>query len=295
MFRVCCALIIKFQKSPFILPPPSMRRDAENAQTLLSDGTESDQVTILNILNKLDEFHKKGRRGQFYGYCRRNFINNPTINMIADLRKNVARELTQIGFDQPTDLNSWCNRNSNKRGNLAFLQAAIAAGLYPNIAMREAGEMKFKTKSNQSAKIHLSSVNACKGQPLSRKSQMLEFIAFGELVKGVASYTLNQTTHLATIVPILLLCGTFRIRPAYQKGEELSNTSVVSVDEIKYKCEKDSAFALAVLRRRLDDIVEHIVSNPAVGMKNLDEKEWKALATFDAVLNSSFQASPGRY
>ncbi len=272
-----------------------MRREAESAQIELSNGTESDQVTILNVLNKLDEYHRKGRRGQFYGYCKRNFINTPTINMIADLRNNVTRELTQIGFEQPNHMNGWCNRNT-KRGNLPFLQAAIVAGLYPNIARREAGEMNFKTKSNQKAKIHRSSVNACKGQNLARKSQMLEYIAYGELVKGIASYTLNQTTHLASIVPILLLCGTFRIRPANQNGEVVSDStmSVVSVDEIEFKCEKNAAFALAVLRRRLDGVIEHIVSNPSQGMKNLDQKEWKALATLDSVLNSSFTASPFR-
>lgn len=271
-----------------------MRREAESAKIALSNGTESDQVTILNVLNKFDEYMRKGRKSQFYGFCKRNYINTPTINMVADLRKNVTRELTQIGFDQPNDLNGWCNRNS-KRMNLSYLQAAIAAGLYPNIASRDAGEMNFRTKSNQKAKIHMSSVNSCKGQPLSRKSQMLEYIAYGELVKGVMTYTLSQTTHLASIVPVLLLCGTLRIRPAIQNGEILSDTSVVSVDEIEYKCHKDSGFALAVLRRRLDDVIEHIVSNPSDGMKNLDNKDWKALETLDAVLLSSFDASPGRF
>ncbi len=271
-----------------------MRRDAEKSQIDISDGTESDQVTVLNVLNQLDDFHRKGKRNQFYGYCKRNFINMPTITMISDLRKNISRELRSIGFDDPNDLNSWSNRNTTQ-GNLHFLQAAIAAGLYPNIASRQPDQLKFCTKSNQKAKIHLSSVNAYKGQPLSRKAQMLEYIAYGELVKGVTTYTLNQTTHLASPIPLLLLCGNFRIRPAYVNGDKVSHICVVSVDEIFCQCEKESGFALAILRKRLDDIVEHIVSNPSDGMRTLDIGEWRALTTLDNVIKSAFQSSPGRF
>jgi hypothetical protein len=271
-----------------------MRRDAEAVQIELSEGTESDQVTVLNVLNRLDDFHRKGKQNQFYGFCKRNFINNPTINMISQLRKNITRELKTIGFDDPNNLNSWCNRNT-KRGNLPFLQAAIAAGLYPNIASRERGAINFSTLSNQKAKIHLSSVNACKGQPLSRKSQMLEYVAYGELVKGVSNYTLNQTTHLASIMPLLLLCGSFRIRPAYVNREKVDNVAVVSVDEIACQCDRESGFALAVLRRRLDNIVEHIVSNPSDGMNSLEDVEWKTLSALDFVMRSAFQSSPGRF
>jgi hypothetical protein len=271
-----------------------MRRDAESKQVELSDGTESDQVTVLNILNKFDNLAKRGKKNQFHGYCKRNYINIPTINMISEVRKNVARELKSIGFDDPNNMNNWYNRHAN-RGNLPHLQTAICAGLFPMIASRKEGEKNFRTLSNQKGKIHLSSVNSIKGQPLSRKSQMLEYIAFGEIVKGTASYTLNQTTHLASTIPLFLLCGTFRIRPAYMDGEELANISVISVDNaISYQCDKEAAYTLAILRRRLDDIVLHIVSNPAHGMANLADIERKALSTLDTVIKSTFQSSPGR-
>lgn len=270
-----------------------MRRDAENRQIEISDGTESDQVTILNVINNLDNV-RNGGRSQFHAYCKRNYINMPTINMISDLRRNIARELMVIGFDDPSTLSTWYNRNGQKN-NLPYLQAAIAAGLYPNIAYRQKGDMNFLTLSGQKAKIHLSSVNSCKGQPLSRKSNMLEYVAFGELVKGVSSYTLSQTTHLASVLPLLLLCGNFRIRPSYMGGVKSPSMHIVSLDEgISFQCERESAFALAVLRRRLDDIVIHIVSNPTDGMKSLDNLERRALTTLDAVVKSAFESSPGR-
>ena len=271
-----------------------MRHDAEKKQIQLSNRTESDQITILNVLNTRDDLYMKGKGSQFHGYCKRHYINTPTINIISDLRKNISRELKSIGFGDPNDLNSWYNRNRQKQ-NTPYLQAAIAAGLYPNIASRQKGEMNFLTLSNQKAKIHLSSVNSCKAQPLSKKAQMLEYVAYGELVKGITSYTLNQTTHLASAVPLLLLCGNFRIRPAYVHGQEVEHIAVVSTDEgVICQCDKDAAFALAVLRRRLDSIVMHIVANPTDGMKSLDDIEWKALSTVDAVIKSAFQSSPER-
>ena len=38
-----------------------------------------------------------------------------------------------------------------------------------------------------------------------RSSQMLEFIAFGEMVKGVAMYTMDITTHFAPVVSDIIL------------------------------------------------------------------------------------------
>jgi len=283
-------------KTPFIIPPSSMRRDADYARVNLSDGTESDQITILKVLEVRDRFYKRGDKSRFYGYCRNNFINFATIQMISDLRRNIARELTSLGFPDPAAFNSWHNRNGT--GSLATLQSTIVAGAYPNVAVREPGAINFSTSMNQKSKIHISSVNACKGQPLSRKSQMLEFIAYGEMVKGVAMYTMNMTTHLASVVSILLLCGDFRVRPAVWvvEGEDTeTNKAVLSVDQwILFKCDKDIASSLAILRNRLDAIFHHIVSNPKTGYDALSKLEKSTLSALDSVVKSAFLSSPGR-
>jgi hypothetical protein len=100
----------------------------------------------------------------------------------------------------------------------ALWQAAIAAGLYPNIASRKQDEVKFSTMVNRKAKIHVSSVNAIRGQPLNAKCQIakegVEFVAFGEMVKGKAFFTMNQTTRLSSPLPLFLLCGiSLSVRP----------------------------------------------------------------------------------
>ncbi len=216
--------------------------------------------------------------------------------MVSDLRRNIARELSTIGYPNPTAPNTWYNRNGD--GSLATLQSAIVAGVYPNVACRQAGAINFSTATNRKSKIHISSVNACKGQPLSKKSQMLEFIAYGEMVKGVAMYTMNMTTHLASALPILLLCGEFRIRPAVIIGETVEGVmgmSVLNVDDwIVFKCDTDIASSLAVLRKRLDIIFHRIVSNPSQGYDRLSQLDKNTLDTLDCITKGAFLASPGR-
>ena len=108
---------------------------------------------------------------------------DPSIQ-ISDLRKNLTRELSSLNFPGPMNKKSFHNRHDNEQ---ALWQAAISAGLYPNVATRKNGEVNFSTMTNRKAKVHISSVNAVKGQPLNSKCQIpdgeVEFVCFGEMVK----------------------------------------------------------------------------------------------------------------
>ena len=174
-------------KSPFVLPPPSMRREAEEARKYLSQDSKSDHVTILKILEKLDTYRDQGTDDRIYDFCRDNYINVGTIQMISDLRQNIARELLSIGYKDPVDLSGWHNRNGSC-SSLAFLQSAIVAGVFPNVAAREEQSRNFGTAVNKLCTIHRSSVNWT-----SKKSKFREVVAYGEMIKGVgAQYTINQ-------------------------------------------------------------------------------------------------------
>lgn len=301
-------------KSPFIIPPPHMTTSADNARVEISQGSESDQVTILKVLEARDNFVKRNRNNQLYTYCRKNFINVSTLQMIADLRRNISRELVAIGFPDPTHSSSnsaWHNRNDTN-ANLPFLQSTVVAGVYPNVACRQAGTTKFTNHTKRSLKIHFGSINACKGQPLSKKSSTLEFIAYGEMVKGKTMYTLNQTTHLSSVIPIMLLCGNFRVRPyrgggpvsdvqtatataavaAAEKQAAADTMSVLSVDDwICFRCQKDFASGLAILRKRLNSMFHHFVSNPKTFFTSLSDMERETLAVLDDILRGTHQIS----
>ena len=277
-------------KSPFVLPPTSLRQKSEQIKVAISEGSESDQITILNVLKARDNFHRRNKSSGFSKYCKSNFLNLNTVQMISDLRRNITNELVSLGFPAPTASNpKWHNRNSYSRP--AFLQATITAGLYPNIGTRLKGEINFSTISNRKAKVHLSSVNACKGQPLSSKSQVrkgeIEFIVFGELVKGVSSFTMNQTTHLSSPMPLLLMCGNLRVRPAVL-GEQ--KKSVLCIDNwITFLCSEDIASTIVILRQRLEKSFAKIVSNPSGGLSQLNPNEKASVETLSEVLKCGWR------
>jgi hypothetical protein len=276
-------------KSPFVLPPASMRRAADQAKVQLSQNSESDQVAVLNALRKRDEL----RHGAYNDFCRRSFLGTATMQMLSDLRKTLARELASLGFPNPSTANQHHNRHDNDH---ALWQAAIAAGLYPNVASRKTGDANFSTMSNQKAKIHVSSVNAIKGQPLNAKCQVavgqVEFVCFGELVKGKNFFTMSQTTHLVSPLPLLLLCGTsLTVRPV---GED-STTAILEVDGwIVFKCDAETAANIVVLRKRLDSAFWHALSNPADGLTNLTDVERDAVDIVGVVLQSAHRSAPSR-
>lgn len=244
-----------------------------------------DQITSLNVLKQRDVMLK---RGSLFGWCRENFLNFSAINMISDLRKNASRELEGLGFP-PSSEAGFHNRNEDYP-HLAFHQAAICAGLYPNIAYRRNGDVNFSTTSNKKAKVHLSSVNAVKPQPLSIKCQVsereVEFILFGELVKGKAMFTMDHTSHLVSSLPLILFCGDLRVRP----HEE--NKAMLSIDDwLMFTCNSDTAASLVVLRQRLDSIFASMTRDPSNYRDMLTPEQADVIQTLDQVLKSAFQTA----
>jgi hypothetical protein len=291
-------------KSLFTIPPPSMRKISDMARVKLSEGSNSDQITSLNVLRNRDIVAKRGP-GALAGWCRQNYLNFSSLNMISELRHVVSRELEGLGFP-PCSQNGYHNRNGDF--NPAFLQASICAGLYPNVAYRRTGDVNFSTLTNRKAKIHLGSVNAVKSQLLSTKCQVaenqVEFVVFGEMVKGKAMFTMENTTHLVSPIPLLLLCGQLHVKqirfaPAgltltYVNSTSTTQKSILSLDDwLVFLCEPEVASALVVLRNRLDSAFSRITSDPN-NFTDLPAAEKDAVETLSLVLNSSHNAAPNK-
>ena len=291
-----CMGVAMSYKSPFVLPPPYMRGSADSAKVELSQGSESDQITILHAISERDKLFRQKNQGAIKGFCDRNFLGFSTLQMISDLRENISRELTSLGFPDTGSLDGYHNRH-DRRGDISLWQAAIAAGLYPNVAFRKRGEVNFSTMTNRKAKIHVSSLNAARGQPLSGKCKVeegeLEFVAYGEMVRGVASFTMSQTTHLASALPLILLCGnSLRVNPA-----EVDDTpmSILSLDDwIVLSCPPDIASALVILRKRVESAFWRITDDPSAGMSLLSDDERNAVETLAMVLQSGHDVAPDR-
>lgn len=268
-------------KSPFVLPRDSERRAAEAAKVEISQNSESDQITVHNALDMRQQYRNDGAYNDF---CRRNFLGVSTMQMISDLRQNLTRELSSLGFPNPSIRDQFHNRHDNED---ALWHAAIAAGLYPNIASRKQGEVNFTTMTGQKVKVHVSSVNAARGQPLSAKCQIpegeVEFLCFGEMVKGLKMFNANQTTRLPSPLPLLLLCGTsLTVRPHPDNHAE----AILSLDDwIVFKCDAETAARIVVLRKRLESAFWNTVSNPSRPM--LTDAEQDAVEIMGTVLQSA--------
>jgi hypothetical protein len=156
--------------------------------------------------------------------------------------------------------------------------------------------------TNRKAKVHISSVNAIKGQPLNGKCQIpkgeIEFVCFGEMVKGSHFFTLSQTTHLPSVLPLLLLCGTsLSIYPANEDDCDGNSAkfSILNLDDwIIFKCYTDVASHLVVLRKRLESAFWNAISSPSKGMKGLTPTEDDAVETLGSVLKSALKSSDVR-
>lgn len=277
-------------KSPFALPPVSLRKNAEKAQIELSQGSESDQVTIYNTMIKYDQLRKKSE-GAWRDFCRRNFLNPSTMQMISELRRNITRELQSLNFPDPMKLGGFHNRNQDKE---ALWQAALAAGLYPNVCMRQRGELNFSTMTNRKCKIHVSSVNAVKGQPLNNKCQIpvgeVEFVCFGEMVKGAHMFTISQTTHISSPLPLLLLCGSAL---TVQPDPNDNQFAILCLDDwIIFKCYADVAASLVVLRKRLDSAFLRALAQPSfLGNQHMDPQDRDAIEVLGNVLQSAMKSA----
>jgi len=210
--------------------------------------------------------------------------------------QSFLRELQSLNFPDPMLSRASHNRNQSKE---ALWQAALAAGLYPNICTRRKGEVNFSTMTNRKCKIHVSSVNAVKGQPLNSKCEIpaneIEFVCFGEMLKGAHMFTISQTTHLVSPLPLLLLCGTSLC--VRQCVSDVDKHAVLVLDDwIVFKCSCEVAAGLVILRKRLEIAFINAMSNSSfVQDAYMDEVDRDAIDTLTRVLESAMKSSQSSY
>ena len=151
--------------------------------------------------------------------------------------------------------------------------------------------------TNRKCKIHISSINAVKGQPLSNKCQIpegeVEFVCFGEMVKRARMFTISQTTHLASPLPLLLLCGTAL---AVHPDPDDNKFAILGLDDwIIFRCHPDVAAGLVVLRKRLDAAFLKALAQPSLlGDQNMDELDRDAIDALGQVLQSALKSTTVR-
>ena len=114
-------------------------------------------------------------------------------------------------------------------------------------------------------------------------------------------FTMNQTSHLSSPLPLVLLCGEIRVRPMYVEdalegaddgtAEHYPKLAVLSVDDwLVFQCEKEVAAAVVILRKRLESAFLHLVKNPRAGLSSLNSAEKDAVETLSMELESAHRS-----
>lgn len=157
-----CATIVAFMsasKSPFALP--LKEKASVDAARLNLYVEQSDFLTYAKLW---EQYEKADQAGIGIQFCHHNYLNVGTMREIQEARKQFYMFVASIGFIDKSLKSTDGKYNSyNKNGkSQSIIHSVIAAGMYPNIAVRDreaTRECSFWSKDEQ-LYIHSSSVNS---------------------------------------------------------------------------------------------------------------------------------------
>jgi len=286
--KIGCAISYR---DPFVLPyNEEQKKFARAAKMELSLGMESDLIALLRCVQGWNlAIQKNGGVRAGYQFADQNFLMGSSLTMIADVDIQLSKELQRHGYPNPQS-NGWWNANSKRLG---FVNAIVAAGLYPNIGMRKAGEGNFGTKGGQKGKINQSSVNAPKSQRLGRLCEVeQELIAFGELSRSSSAFLLSCTCPLEPLA-LCLLVGSLETKGTEQymfdefenEEDEGDGIATFTLDEwLSFSLPDESAIQLQILRLRLHVVFSNFVRMPKQAISPSDRI---LLSTVSSLLDSN--------
>ncbi|EIN14170.1 P-loop containing nucleoside triphosphate hydrolase protein [Punctularia strigosozonata HHB-11173 SS5] len=238
-------------KSPFLTP--FGHEDEAEARKNVFRIENSDFLTLHNVFSSWRRVSMGP--GSAHKFCRQNFLSHQNLQQIEELRQQFLGYLIDSSFVQVSrtfirELNrARYGRNKARfvtippeldanSGNIAIINAALAAGLYPKILSID-GKAQMRTITNEkAASFHPSSVN------FGRKPT-----DFG--VNYLSYFTLMQSKKLyawetgpADDVALLLLCG--------DPDFKLISDSVIVDRKIRYRIPPKTHIALKHLRHQLN-------------------------------------------
>ncbi|KAA0156285.1 hypothetical protein FNF29_01078 [Cafeteria roenbergensis] len=153
---IACAVSYR---TPFVLPMSAAdKAAADKAKVDLAHGLPSDHMALLGAW---EGYSKAERTGGGFGFCRRWFLSPSVMRMVGGIRRQLLRELEHAGVVTRAQLESTGPESANfNSSNGAVISAALAAGLYPQLAMRAPLQAKLETRGGRSLALHGGSVNA---------------------------------------------------------------------------------------------------------------------------------------
>ncbi|KAF8946016.1 hypothetical protein BGZ47_001510 [Haplosporangium gracile] len=265
-------------KSPFVTPfGAEDEADAAKARFKLAD---SDMLTWYNAYLGWRQAYQAKPNG-IYDYCRKNFLSHQNLSMIEDMKKQFLGFLVGTGFarvdgDTKRELNkerfnhriSFCpvieQYNTHQR-SIPVLNAAITAGMYPKVMLRNDTLKAYVTGPKQeTVYIHPSSVNFAKGGASAAATgpDVSPWFVFNSLVKSSRMYVWESCR--VGQFPLVLFGGELSVK---------HHAKLVTVDRwIQFKCHAKTAVVLKMMREELDKILQKRIDEPEKGTTEREER-----------------------
>ncbi|KAG0002207.1 ATP-dependent RNA helicase dhx29 [Entomortierella chlamydospora] len=265
-------------KSPFVTPfGAEDEADAAKARFKLAD---SDMLTWYNAYLGWRQAYQAKPNG-IYDYCRKNFLSHQNLTMMEDMKKQFLGFLVGTGFvavDDETkrELNkerfnhriSFCpiipEYNTYQR-SIPVLNAAITAGMYPKVMMRNDSLKAYVTGPKQETVwIHPSSVNFAKGGAAAAATgpDVSPWFVFNSLVKSTRMYVWESCR--VGQFPLVLFGGELAVK---------HHAKLVTVDKwIQFKCHAKTAVVFKMMREELDKILQKRIDEPEKGTTEREDR-----------------------
>ncbi|XP_067658403.1 ATP-dependent RNA helicase dhx29-like [Haliotis asinina] len=261
------------EKSPFVVPLG--KRDlADTAKRAMSIAC-SDHLTVYKAFEGWVSARSQGRQAE-HSFCSRNFLKRNTLMDIENVKNDLVKLVTSIGFENITT--SSVRRPTGKKSEvldisssttidqglnsdtIAVVRAVITAGLYPSVAKisftpavdAAANPEKIVCLAETSqgiAQIHPSSVN--------RFLQANGWLVYLEKVKLSRVYLRDST--LTSSYPLMLFGGDIDVQHTQQ---------AVSIDTwIQFKAKAKTGVIFKELRYLLADMLQKKLEDPTLDLK----------------------------
>jgi len=141
-------------RSPFVSPFDNRSAADAAKREFASD----DHIAVLLAFNEWRELRQRDGR-QAKAFLRENFLSYISLSNIIQLKRQLEKYMSDIGFTCSSDKVRISNQN--QESDLPLVRAVIAAGLYPNIIIaprslpgKAAGEVAFRGQKNREIYLH---------------------------------------------------------------------------------------------------------------------------------------------
>jgi ATP-dependent RNA helicase DHX36 len=232
-------------RSPFM----SSLSNREAADKAKRGFASDDHIAVLLAFNSWMELrHRDGQKAKIF--LRNNFMSYHALSNIIQLRKQLAKYMSDVGFRS-----TLLGTKSSERDDIHLVRAVIAAGLYPNIIIapetlsgKVAGEVVFRGREINDIYLHPSATS------YTAKVLDSRYGCYHEIMKTSRIYVRDLTP--VSKFALLLFGGDLKVFQTH---------SVVAVDGwLKFRVDAKPATLVKYLRSSLETLLLTKIMNPAI-------------------------------